>query len=174
MSTDNAFVTFLVRNHTPAVPSSVYGTSLSARCSALLSMEDFSFSESSIMATIFSNLVGAGNRLDQDVQLSLLDHGPPHRRTAPAPCAQAWPRRSGRPGLPCLPAGHLPVKGDHISHMYGHHVAFPDLIRLYQDLLPVPLQPDLFDIQGHAPRQVPHGFFMGPLFQKPLPPPAGT
>ena len=57
MSTDNAFVTFPVRSHTPAVPNRVYGTSLSARCSALLSMEDFSFSESSIMATIFSNLV---------------------------------------------------------------------------------------------------------------------
>src|SRR5699024_6092625 len=34
------------------------------------------------------------------------------------------------------------------------------------NFLPVPLQPDLFDIQGHAPRQVPHGFFVGPLFQK--------
>ena len=57
MSTDNALVTFRVRNHTPAVPNKVYGTSLSARCSALLSMEDFNFSESSIIATIFSNLV---------------------------------------------------------------------------------------------------------------------
>ena len=57
MSTDNAFVTFLVRSPAATVPSRVYGTSRSARCSALLSIEDFSFSESSIMATIFSNLV---------------------------------------------------------------------------------------------------------------------
>ena len=41
-------------DHTRPVPRKVYGTSLSARCSALLSRADFSFSDSSIMVTIFS------------------------------------------------------------------------------------------------------------------------
>ena len=27
-------------------------------------------------------------------------------------------------------------------------------------------QPDFFNVQGHAPRQISHGFFMGPLFQE--------
>ena len=57
IKTDSVFVIFLVRSQTAPVPSNVYGTSLSARCSALPSTEDFSFSESSIMVTIFSNLV---------------------------------------------------------------------------------------------------------------------
>ena len=44
-------------SQTAAVPASVQGTSRSARCSALLSREDFNFSDSSIMVTIFSNLL---------------------------------------------------------------------------------------------------------------------
>ena len=54
---DNALVTFLVSRYVSPVPASVYGTRLSARCSALLSTADFSFSVSSIIVTIFSNLV---------------------------------------------------------------------------------------------------------------------
>ena len=50
----SALVAFLVRRYVSAVPPSVYGTSLSARCSALPSREDFSFSDSSIMVTILS------------------------------------------------------------------------------------------------------------------------
>ena len=57
MSTESALVTFLVSSQTAAVPASVQGTSRSARCSALLSREDFNFSDSSIMVTIFSNLL---------------------------------------------------------------------------------------------------------------------
>ena len=109
---------------------------------------------------------GTGNRLHPDVQLSFLDH-------SSGIDGLPW-HSSHRHGLAgkgnliyhAFPAGYLSVKGDHISHMYGHHIAFPDLIRLYQDLLPVPFQPDFFNIQGHAPRQVSHGLFMGPLFQK--------
>ena len=55
--TASALVAFLVRSHTSAVPSNVYGTSLSARCSAWLSDADFSLSVSSIMDTIFSYFV---------------------------------------------------------------------------------------------------------------------
>ena len=51
---DNAFVVFLVSSQVSAVPPREYGTSLSARCSALLSNPDFNFSESSIIAAIFS------------------------------------------------------------------------------------------------------------------------
>ena len=54
ISTDSAFVTFLVNNHTAAVPKKVNGTSLSARCSALLSTPDLSLSVSSIIETILS------------------------------------------------------------------------------------------------------------------------
>ena len=54
---DNAFVAFLVSNQVSNVPPNVYGTSLSARCSAFPSRLDFSFSESSIMVTIFSYFV---------------------------------------------------------------------------------------------------------------------
>lgn len=54
MSTESAFVVFLVSKYVSPVPSRVYGTSLSARCSALLSSVDFSRSDSSIMVTIFS------------------------------------------------------------------------------------------------------------------------
>ena len=54
INTERALVTFLVKSQVRAVPASVYGTSLSARCSALLSSPDFSFSDSSIMAAIFS------------------------------------------------------------------------------------------------------------------------
>jgi len=49
-----ALVAFLVSRYVRAVPPRVYGTSLSARCSALPSREDFSFSDSSIMVTILS------------------------------------------------------------------------------------------------------------------------
>ena len=52
--TDSVFVTFLVSTYVSAVPASVYGTRRSARCSALLSSPDFSFSDSSIIFTIFS------------------------------------------------------------------------------------------------------------------------
>ena len=55
--TASAFVTFRVRSHTRIVPMRVQGTRLSARCSAFPSSEDFSFSDSSIMVTIFSNLL---------------------------------------------------------------------------------------------------------------------
>ena len=78
--------------HTTAVPSRVYGTSLSARCSALLSMEDFSFSESSIMATIFSNLVEPETAFTRIVKFSFLNHGPGIDGLSLHPAAQAWPR----------------------------------------------------------------------------------
>ena len=52
--TDSAFVTFRVKRYVAAVPSNVYGTSLSARWDALLSREDLSFSDSSIIVTTFS------------------------------------------------------------------------------------------------------------------------
>ena len=55
--TANAFVAFLVKSQVMPVPSNVYGTRRSARCSALLSREDFNFSDSSIIVTIFSNLL---------------------------------------------------------------------------------------------------------------------
>jgi DNA repair protein RecN (Recombination protein N) len=57
ISTETAFVTFLVNSHTSPVPRKVYGTSLSAKCSAFPSSEDFSFSDSSIIAMIFSYLL---------------------------------------------------------------------------------------------------------------------
>ena len=56
MSTDKALVTFLVISHVIPVPSKVYGTSLSAKCSAFPSTCDLSFSDSSIIDTILSNL----------------------------------------------------------------------------------------------------------------------
>ena len=70
ISTARAFVTFLVKIPAIPVPSSVYGTSRSARCSALLSRDDFNFSESSIIATIFSNLV------DPDTALTRISSSP--------------------------------------------------------------------------------------------------
>ena len=51
---ESAFVAFLVRRYVNAVPPREYGTRRSARCSALLSSPDFSFSDSSIIAVIFS------------------------------------------------------------------------------------------------------------------------
>ena len=54
---DSAFVVFLVMSQVRPVPSRLYGTSVSARCSALPSREDFNFSDSSIMVTILSNLL---------------------------------------------------------------------------------------------------------------------
>ena len=54
INTDRAFVAFRVASQTPAVPRRVYGTSWSARCSARLSAPDFSFSDASIIVTIFS------------------------------------------------------------------------------------------------------------------------
>ena len=49
-----AFVAFLVAKYTSPVPAKVYGTSLSAKCSALPSRPDFNFCESSIIVTILS------------------------------------------------------------------------------------------------------------------------
>ena len=57
INTDNAFVMLRVNNHASIVPKNVYGTNLSAKCSALLSTADFSFSYCSIMVIIFSYLV---------------------------------------------------------------------------------------------------------------------
>ena len=57
ISIDNAFVAFLVRRYVSAVPPNVYGTNESARCSALLSRPDLSFSDSSIILTILSYLL---------------------------------------------------------------------------------------------------------------------
>ncbi len=57
ISIETAFWAFLVRRYTSPVPKKLYGTSLSARCSALLSKEDFIFSDSSIICIIFSYLV---------------------------------------------------------------------------------------------------------------------
>ena len=45
---------FLVKSHVRAVPAKVTGTNLSASLSAFPSTEDFSFSDSSIISTIFS------------------------------------------------------------------------------------------------------------------------
>ena len=66
INTDNAFVTFLLKRYVIPVPAKVYGTSLSAICSALLSSADLSFSDSSIIVTIFSNL------LEPPVSLTLM------------------------------------------------------------------------------------------------------
>ena len=57
ISIERAFVTFLVTRYVSTVPPSVYGTSESARCSALLSRPDLSFSDSSIILTILSYLL---------------------------------------------------------------------------------------------------------------------
>ena len=57
ISTESAFVTFLVRRYTSPVPANVYGTNWSAKCSAFPSSEDFNFSDASIIVTIFSNLL---------------------------------------------------------------------------------------------------------------------
>jgi len=57
IKTDTALVTFLVSSHVIPVPANVYGTSLSARCSALPSSDDLSFSDSSIIFMIFSYLL---------------------------------------------------------------------------------------------------------------------
>ena len=54
ISTDKARVTFRVRIRLSRLPAKVYGTSLSARLAALLSVADFICSERSIMATIWS------------------------------------------------------------------------------------------------------------------------
>ena len=54
MSTASALVTLRVSRYTSPVAPRVYGTSLSARCEALSSAVDFSFSDSSIILTIRS------------------------------------------------------------------------------------------------------------------------
>ena len=49
-----ARVAFRVRRYVSAVPARLYGTSRSARARARFSVEDFSFSDSPIMLTIWS------------------------------------------------------------------------------------------------------------------------
>ena len=49
-----ARVTLRVSAYVTAVPSRLYGTSLSARAAARVSLADFSFSEFSIILTIWS------------------------------------------------------------------------------------------------------------------------
>ena len=77
ISTESALVTFFVNRYTNAVPASVYGTNLSARCSALLSRPDLSFSDFSIIATICWYLLFPLT----DLALSVIS---PSSRTVPA------------------------------------------------------------------------------------------
>ena len=57
INTDNAFTVLRVNANVRPVPKNVYGTSRSAKCSALPSKDDLSFSESSIIVMIFSYLL---------------------------------------------------------------------------------------------------------------------
>lgn len=68
---ESAFVAFLVRRYVNAVPPREYGTRRSARCSALLSSPDFSFSDSSIIAVIFVT-AGSAGLLHKNSKLALL------------------------------------------------------------------------------------------------------
>ena len=74
---------------------------------------------------------------------------------------------SGQRGLVdhSLSFRYTSVKWDHISHMYYDLTAWGNLFRVNQHLLTIGFQPDLPDVEGHAPGQVVHGLFVGPLLQ---------
>ena len=72
----------------------VHETSLSASAAARVSLADFSFSEFSIILTIWSVASVAGLLLDSHGDLALLDDGARVERP-PRSCGRARPRRSG-------------------------------------------------------------------------------
>ena len=50
--------------------------------------------------------------------------------------------------------------------MDGQLVARGNIRKRYKNFGPVHFLPDLFHIQGHAPRRITNGFLMCPLLQK--------
>ena len=58
------------------------------------------------------------------------------------------------------------VQGNHAAHADDHLISGLYLVERDQFLSAFGFHPDPVDIQGHAPGQVFHGLFVGPLLQK--------